>query len=380
MYKLNRESNRLVKMDAKSFADMAIRERFDIQEWICHQPDILGEEILIIGKEILPGDIVGQKTQIRLDLLALDRNGNLVVIELKRDDSGTDPYWQAIKYAALCSTFSREQILQLLQEHESLSEHEAIERVDDFLEDDARINENQRIILVSKDFHSDAISSVLWLRDSSVDIKCVRLKPYVDSDNDLFLTPEIIIPLAEAKDYIEMKEARHIKREAGNRSSPFSKEVPNLSQEELYSRLSDSLTRDSSLTPRLIKFFKILSEKNHPTSREDMKQALYSSKIGNDIGHSGRLLSNISSFVTKKSNPHLRQILSFESEGDGGPGARKDGYQIKPEYLSLVKDVLSALPENIEATDSNLHSNSAVDGKLPPTLQSHNSAQLDQSV
>ena len=119
MYKLNRESNRLVKMDAKSFADMAIRERFDIQEWICHQPDILGEEILIIGKEILPGDIVGQNTQIRLDLLALDRNGNLVVIELKRDDSGTDPYWQAIKYAALCSTFSREQILQLLQEHES---------------------------------------------------------------------------------------------------------------------------------------------------------------------------------------------------------------------------------------------------------------------
>ncbi|MCP4416125.1 MAG: MmcB family DNA repair protein, partial [Chloroflexi bacterium] len=46
-----------------------------------------------MGKElVLPSGI-------RLDLLAVDRQANLVVIELKRDSSGRDVEWQAIKYA-----------------------------------------------------------------------------------------------------------------------------------------------------------------------------------------------------------------------------------------------------------------------------------------
>ena len=63
-------------------------------------PAILGEELLIITSEYDRFD----KTNERLDLLALDKDGNLVVIELKRDDSGKNVDLQAIKYAAYCST------------------------------------------------------------------------------------------------------------------------------------------------------------------------------------------------------------------------------------------------------------------------------------
>ena len=52
--------------------------------------------MLIICKEFSGFD----RTNERLDLLAVDPTGKLVIIELKRDDSGADAYWQAIKYAS----------------------------------------------------------------------------------------------------------------------------------------------------------------------------------------------------------------------------------------------------------------------------------------
>ena len=66
---------------------------------------------MIIGKEIiLPSGI-------RLDLLAIDENGNLVIIELKRDNSGNHVEWQAIKYASYCSAFTDEEIFKTYQDY-----------------------------------------------------------------------------------------------------------------------------------------------------------------------------------------------------------------------------------------------------------------------
>lgn len=62
-----------------------------MQEWIADKPSILGENLLILQKEF-DGFL---NTNERLDLLALDESGKLVVIEKKLDDSGKDVVWQA---------------------------------------------------------------------------------------------------------------------------------------------------------------------------------------------------------------------------------------------------------------------------------------------
>ena len=77
------------------FDALGLEER-DIQEWIAAHPSILGDDLLIIGKEVSCFD----RTDERPDLVAVDRDGKLVAIELKRDDSGTDIHGQAIKYAS----------------------------------------------------------------------------------------------------------------------------------------------------------------------------------------------------------------------------------------------------------------------------------------
>ena len=44
----SRESNRMEEVD---FARLGLRERRDIQEWIAANPGILGDDLLIVGKE-----------------------------------------------------------------------------------------------------------------------------------------------------------------------------------------------------------------------------------------------------------------------------------------------------------------------------------------
>ncbi len=339
MYKVDTHNKKLIKIPVTSYTELNLKERFDIQEWIADTPEILGEPLLIISKElVLPSDR-------RLDLLAVDEQGTLVIIELKRDYSGSDTEWQAIKYASYCSSFSNDEIYKYFAEYLGTDADDAQAKIESFIDCELEdLNQRQRIILVSKEFHSEVISAVLWLRESEINIKCIRLTPYKDQNGELFINPEIIIPLPEAKDYIQKKERKQIEQRQSSRST-FSLEKSNLEEVELKTRIIDSLTRTSDLTPRLRTFFKIINQEDRAYNREEVKQGLYKGGVGDDIGQSGRYLSNISQFLTKKSNPHLRQIIEFESGGSFGE--TKDNYHVISEYRKLLQEALEETEQNI---------------------------------
>jgi hypothetical protein len=332
MYKLDTDGKQLIPLTPKNFSDLGVMERFDIQEWIEKTPSVLGQELLVIAKELpLPSGI-------RLDLLAIDKQANLVIIELKRDESGRDVEWQAIKYASYCSNFSPDDIFAYYAQYLQSDTDEAQLSIEEFIDEEIdSLNRNQQIILVAKEFHSDVVSAVLWLRDYGIEVKCIRLRPYVDSDGDLFITPDVIIPLPEAQDYLERKEAKQREVRRARRSS-FSLEEGSFDLHELEQRLARTLARQSILTPRLIRFLEILLSEDRAFDREEIKQQLFAKGIGSDVGQSGRYLSNISQFLTKKSNPHLRQVVHFET--GGGLGEMKDNYRIVAEYRELLTHIL----------------------------------------
>lgn len=206
MFRVDIENKCLIELKATGFSEQRLRERFDIQEWIEKSPSILGEELLVIGKEVT---LASGK---RLDLLSIDKEARLVIIELKRDDSGAAVEWQAIKYASYCSSFLAEEIFAQCSRYWSVSESDAQKTVEEFIDVDLEaLNSDQRIILASKEFNSEVISAVLWLREFGVNIQCTRLAPYIDTTGHLFIKPETIVPLAEAKDYIERKETKQRK-------------------------------------------------------------------------------------------------------------------------------------------------------------------------
>jgi len=112
MFRINNSTNRITKLKEVRFSDLGFNERGNLQEWLANQPDALGEELLIIQKEFAGFD----DTKERLDLLALDKSGAVVVIENKLDDSGRDVVWQSLKYASYCSTLSKSNIAEIYQQ------------------------------------------------------------------------------------------------------------------------------------------------------------------------------------------------------------------------------------------------------------------------
>lgn len=78
------------------FAALEMYERQDLQRLLRDDIAALGEDLLVVGEEF--GD--WQDARRRIDLLALDKAGRLVVIEIKRTDDGGHMELQAIRYAA----------------------------------------------------------------------------------------------------------------------------------------------------------------------------------------------------------------------------------------------------------------------------------------
>jgi len=209
MYQINREANDIIQLKERLFSELHFREREHLQEWIAKNPEVLGEDLLIIQKEF---DGFSDTNE-RLDLLALDKEGNLVVIENKLDDTGRDVVWQALKYASYCSTLSTSQIIKIYQKYldKQAAGEEARAAIIEFLEieDDESLvlNRNdQRIMFVANHYRKEVTSTVLWLLDHDVRIQCFRATPY-SLGEELFLQIDQIIPVPEVSEFvIDIKE------------------------------------------------------------------------------------------------------------------------------------------------------------------------------
>ena len=226
MYTINKDKNSIEPIEEITFKSAGLKERQHLQEWIAKNPESLGEDLLIIQKEFSGFD----ETNERLDLLALDKKGNLVVIENKLDDTGRDVVWQSLKYASYCSSLNGQGIKDIFNEYLSKQgeNKEAQKILEDFFgnedfKEKLNTGNTQRIIMVAGEFRREVTSTVLWLLNYGIKMQCFKVTPYKLGEG-LLLDFDQIIPIKEAEDYI-------IKVASKNRE-----EIDN--QEELENRYS----------------------------------------------------------------------------------------------------------------------------------------------
>ncbi len=166
---------------------------------------MLGEELLIIQQEFDGFN----ETNERLDLLALDKYGNIVVIENKLDDTGRDVTWQVIKYASYCSTLTKDNIRRIYQEYldKQGAGEIATEKISEFFEgteyEEIALNhvQTQRIMMVAGSFRKEVTSTALWLLNYKMRIQCFKATIY-SLGEELILDLEQIIPTKDAADYV----------------------------------------------------------------------------------------------------------------------------------------------------------------------------------
>ncbi len=206
MFLIKKDENKIEHMNERKFSDLGFKERAHLQKWISGYPRALGEDLLIIQEEYSGFN----GTNERPDLLAVDKSGNLVVIENKLDDSGRDVTWQAIKYASYCSTLSTQKIIDIYQEYldKKIKKETAKVNLENFIvnnEESIGLNLNKentlKIILVAKEFRKEVTSSVLWLIGYGLNIKCIKVIPY-ELDDKQFVSFEEILPGKENAEYM----------------------------------------------------------------------------------------------------------------------------------------------------------------------------------
>ena len=194
----------LVQVPSSTFEVEQILERAGLQRLLRARINAIVEDVLIVSEEF--GAFADARR--RIDLLGIDREGHLVVFELKRSGDGGHLELQALRYAAMVSTMTFEDLTghyeQYLTKVEPEAANEAYTRLVDWLEDadgeNTVLSREVRIVLISGGFDREITTTVLWLTDVyPLDIRCVRLTPYKVGER-LLLDVHQVIPLPEASE------------------------------------------------------------------------------------------------------------------------------------------------------------------------------------
>ena len=215
LYKILTDS--LDPLQRTDFPTEGLRERADLQRLIRDQIEVLDSDLLVIREEFDDWD----ESRRRIDLLAVDREAKLVVIELKRTETGGHMELQALRYAAMVSTMTFDKAVEIYRVHlqEIGSDDDPEGNLLEFLEwsepDEEHFAQDVRVILASANFSKELTTTVIWLNERGLDIRCFRLQPYSDGDRVL-LDVQQVIPLPEAVEYqVQLREKVQRERRTG---------------------------------------------------------------------------------------------------------------------------------------------------------------------
>lgn len=234
----------LVPVAPTSFAAEGVLERKHLQAALKkNYISLLGDDLLVVAEEF--GDFADANR--RIDLLCVDREGRPVVIELKRTNEGGHMELQALRYAAMVSAMTFEDLVGIFEKHVDNSEDatgDARERLTSWLDDvggdEAVVRRDVRLILAAADFGREITTTALWLNDVfGMDIRCVRMTPYRIHDR-LLLNVEQVIPLPEAEEItVKLRRREAAARVASTSSAdwtPYVVETPAETTEPLRKR------------------------------------------------------------------------------------------------------------------------------------------------
>jgi hypothetical protein len=220
-YQVDTEHNKLQKLNPSDFATEEWLERQHLQPLLRDNPEAIDPRLFIISEEFSNWE----DSKRRIDLLGLDEEGNLVVIELKRVEEGGHMDLQALRYAAMVSAMDFEAVVnaheQFLTKLGRDSTNARLE-IRNFLEledfGEVLVSNIPRIILIAPSFSQEITTTVLWLNDRGIDIRCMKVNIYNINDSH-FLNIEQIIPLPSVADYqIKIREkTNQAVREASTR-------------------------------------------------------------------------------------------------------------------------------------------------------------------
>jgi hypothetical protein len=191
-----------------TLAEAGFLERTHLQEWVIANPQMLGQDVMVVTDEFDQWrSWAGGKERDRIDVLGLDRNGRLVVVELKRDAAPDTVEMQAIKYAAMTSRFTAETLAVHHAKYrtgrgEPTTADQALEALNAHTEYNLLPENLARpgIVLLASSFPPVVTATTVWLTEMSLDITLMQLQAY-RADEKIVVTVSQLYPVRDVEEF-----------------------------------------------------------------------------------------------------------------------------------------------------------------------------------
>jgi hypothetical protein len=321
-------TNNTLRPVESSLAIEGRTESLDLEEWISTNPEIIGSGLEIIGRQVTTKS--GP-----LDLLAIDRTGDIIVIELKRDKLPRDVIAQAIDYASDIADWNIDKISEVCTKHTGKSLDDLIsEKFPDVSIQNLNINEAQRIILVGFAIESSLERMINWLSDHyGVNINAIILKYIKTIQGD-----ELLIRTAIISE--EMEQSRTSKRKF---TIPMSDEPGEYDEKELEKLFKEYLQQGLSSAKWMRKIILPACLEHGTVTRDQLKEEFIKHKEAEDLSKAGYHLTTISNQLGMANKDFLRQVIGYEYPNYEW---EKNNYHIRDGYEDFVRRVLNEINVN----------------------------------
>lgn len=164
-----------------------------LEDWLESNPDGIVEDgkILIIGRQVatnLGGFI---------DLVGIDRQGDAVVVELKRNSTPRDALAQALEYASFVARLDTGQLEGVLRSYLSDESSNLAEHHRAYFElgsDEAvAFNKDQRVVIVGQKVTSEIKQTASFLRFKGIRVTCVEFTFFQTNAGTRLMSQEIVV-------------------------------------------------------------------------------------------------------------------------------------------------------------------------------------------
>jgi len=187
LFKIDEKNeSRLIKQSDKEYSEQEIEDLLENNSEL-----ITGEKILFIGRQVITA------TGKRLDLLAVDKYGKLVVIELKKGYAPRDIIAQVLDYTSWLNKLSERELEKIAKDYfekrsiKYKTVHEAFEKVFG-RELNIALGDEIISILFAKEFSKEVITPAEYLNEKGVPIKCVKFEIFETGNEKYFLTQNTV--------------------------------------------------------------------------------------------------------------------------------------------------------------------------------------------
>lgn len=301
------------------------KETDHLEKWIKTNPEILGSDILIISQQIYTKS--GP-----LDFLGIDNNGNLVIVELKRDKIPRVALAQAIDYASDLSNWDIDKISEVCISFTGSNLEDALsERFENIEIEDLTVNQNQRILLVGFAVEESLSRMIEWLSDKfDVGINAIILNYTKTSNGSELLSRTVSIPEEIAK---EKSNKRKFKIEMSDEPGEYE-------EEKLFELLKKYFARSNYSSNRIKNVLLPALLKKETLTRDQLKKEFVKAGEAPDESQAGYFIALISNQLGHAQKDYLRQIISYEYPDNDWT---KDNFSLRDGYKEMTEKLLKEL-------------------------------------